>query len=294
MSGADFSAFHLTPYHDLTDFPARYAIQVNNCGVKQNYPSPLDIYRPRGRRDYSILYVSSGWIRVNHGDEIVRLNPNQGILYMPKAEQVNFFSPEGQPTVHYVYFTGTAISETVDQLDAQDSMLFQLENGATLRALFHQMAQRFRPLKALNGRKPINQPGINGLLLQILDVLLQSKETKNGGGSYLLLPAMNFITENFRQPITLEQCAATLNLSVGRFAHLFTEHYGISPYRFILSMRMDEATELLLDSTLSISKVAEQSGFSDPCYFSRLFRKYTGRTPNEYRSRRIAPPSGET
>ena len=102
MSGADFSAFHLTPYHDLTDFPARYAIQVNNCGVKQNYPSPLDIYRPRGRRDYSILYVSSGWIRVNHGDEIVRLNPNQGILYMPKAEQVNFFSPEGQPTVHYV------------------------------------------------------------------------------------------------------------------------------------------------------------------------------------------------
>ena len=92
------------------------------------------------------------------------------------------------------------------------------------------------------------------------------------------------------QGITLEECARTVQLSVGRFGHLFTEYYGISPHRFLLSLRLDEARDLLINSGMSINRVAEKTGFLDPCYFSRLFKKYTGLTPKEYRSQK----GGET
>ena len=60
---------------------------------------------------------------------------------------------------------------------------------------------------------------------------------------------------------------------------------SVSPYKFILSMRMDEAKELLLFSSMSINEISEQIGFTDSSYFSRIFRKYTGYSPTSWRSR---------
>ncbi len=281
----------MKPYHDLTDFAAAHCIQVNNCGIKQVYPVHQDIYRPKGRQDYSILYVASGWIEVSHKDRMVRLKAGKCILYMPGVSHVNRFSSEGNPTVYYVYFTGTGIPEIMALFDCASSLIFDVEYGASLQTLFHQMVHLFRPLKALNGRQPVSKPGISGLLLQIIDLLLQCLEQQKSPGSNALIPAMNYLVEHFREPITLEECAKTVQLSVGRFGHLFTEYFGISPHRFLLSLRLDEAKDLLINSSMSINKVAEKTGFLDPCYFSRLFKKYTGFTPKAYRNQKGEAPS---
>ena len=277
---------NMKPYVDLTDFPAIYSIQMNNCGVKQNYPVRQDTYRPAGRKDYSLLYVADGWIQVSHEGRLIQLKTGQCILYMPGTESLNIFSMDGHPTVYYAYFTGTAIRETMDLFGADASMIFRVEYSTSLRTLFHQMVHLFRPLKALNGRQPINKPGINGLLLQIIDLLLQSNNSQKNMENSQLLPAVNYLMEHFHEPITLEECADTVQLSVGRFGHLFTGYYGISPHRFLVSLRLDESKDLLVNSDMSINRIAERVGFFDPCYFSRLFKKYTGCTPKEYRERK--------
>lgn len=285
-AGLDAIAANMKPYHDLTDFAPVHCIQVNNCGIKQDYPIRQDIYRPKGRQDYSILYVAAGWIEVSHRGRLIRLKAGKWILYMPGVSYVNLFSSEGSPTVYYVYFTGSGIRETMDLFETDSSIVCDVEHGAALQTLFHQMVHLFRPIKAINGRQPVSKPGINGLLLQILDLLLQSMEQEKSPGSNSLIPAMNYLVEHFREPITLEECARTVQLSVGRFGHLFTEYFGISPHRFLLSLRLDEARDLLINSGMSINKVAEKTGFLDPCYFSRLFKKYTGLTPKAYRNQR--------
>ncbi|MBQ7182681.1 MAG: helix-turn-helix transcriptional regulator [Clostridia bacterium] len=290
MTGLQSIIANMKPYHDLTDFAPAHCIQVNNCGIKEGYPIRQDIYRPKGRQDYSLLYVASGWIEVSHQARMNRLTAGKWILYMPGVPYVNLFSSEGDPTVYYVYFTGHGIHETMALFETDSSLICDMEHGAALQTLFHQMVHLFRPIKALNGRHPVSKPGINGLLLQILDLLLQSREQEKSPGSNTLIPAMNYLVEHFREPITLEECARTVQLSVGRFGHLFTEYYGISPHRFLLSLRLDEARDLLINSGMSINRVAEKTGFLDPCYFSRLFKKYTGLTPKEYRSQK----GGET
>ena len=60
MTGLQSIIANMKPYHDLTDFAPAHCIQVNNCGIKEGYPIRQDIYRPKGRQDYSLLYVASG------------------------------------------------------------------------------------------------------------------------------------------------------------------------------------------------------------------------------------------
>lgn len=287
MNDTGHELVNLKPYHDLTDFPPKYPIQVNNCGIKQNYPIPQDVLRPNGRHDYSILYQASGWSHVNTGSDIIRLEAGNCIIYMPGAWQLTSFSPDAGPTVYYVYFTGTAVREIMSRFNIRESLVFTVESAALFKTLFCQMTQLFRPLKAINGRQPVFDLTVIGLLFQVLDILLRSMEKKEKPERSVILPAVTYMGEHYHEQINLEQYARIVNLSVGRFAHLFTTHIGISPYRYILSLRMDEARELLENTSMGINDISVQVGFNDPGYFSRLFRKNLGCSPKEYRDRAV-------
>lgn len=84
----------------------------------------------------------------------------------------------------------------------------------------------------------------------------------------------------------MEKYAEIAHLSLGRFSHLFTKKTGMSPLKYVLSLRIEEAKELLMYSSMSISEVAVSIGIAEPSYFSRIFRKYVGLSPTEYRNQR--------
>jgi len=66
--------------------------------------------------------------------------------------------------------------------------------------------------------------------------------------------------------------------------HMFKEAMGVSAYSYVLDLRLSKAAELLLSSELSIAEIAYETGFSDPLYFSRIFRKRCGSSPEAFRS----------
>ena len=59
--------------------------------------------------------------------------------------------------------------------------------------------------------------------------------------------------------------------------------YALSPSQYIISVRLNKAKELMRSPFLSLEAVAQESGFSSPQYFSRVFKKETGMTPYAYR-----------
>lgn len=278
---------NIRPYRDLTDFPAEKCIQVNNCGSKSNYGSSHTLLRPNGRKDYYLLYVVTGWLDVGTSDHLMRLYAGQCAVFTPGVPQVISFSVDGDPTIFYVHFTGAGVDEVMSGMRRRGMTIRTIGDRTMFEILFHQMVQAFLPLKALNGRKAISVPKVNGLLLQLLDLLMQSGENaiKSKQDHDAITPALLYISEHYREQIDLEQCAALTHLSPGRFAHLFTESMNVSPYKFILSLRIDEAKELLLYSSMSINEISEQIGFADSSYFSRIFRKYTGCSPSDWRKR---------
>lgn len=98
-----------------------------------------------------------------------------------------------------------------------------------------------------------------------------------------LIPAMEYITQNYRQKISLQQVAEQCFLSPNYFHRLFKKTFKISPFNYIQQLRMDEALRSLIYSTKSIREIAFEIGLEDEAYFSRLFSKIYLTSPGRFR-----------
>ena len=97
--------------------------------------------------------------------------------------------------------------------------------------------------------------------------------------------AKEYINENFRRDISLDDVSREVDISPYYFSKLFKQETGKNFIEYLTEIRLKNARELLQDSRLSIKEICAQSGYSDPNYFSRIFKKYEGVTPSEFRER---------
>ena len=84
--------------------------------------------------------------------------------------------------------------------------------------------------------------------------------------------------------VDLRELAASLDVSYDGFRHAFKKHTGLPPHQYLLQLRIHRARELLCGTDLTVRQIAASLGFEDPYYFSRAFRKMTGRSPNRWRA----------
>lgn len=96
--------------------------------------------------------------------------------------------------------------------------------------------------------------------------------------------AKAYIEENFKESLTLEEVSKYVELSPFYFSKLFKEQFGLTFIDFITTVRMDFAMKEMADASKSLKEICYTIGYKDPNYFSRAFKKHTGRTPSEYRS----------
>jgi AraC-like DNA-binding protein len=122
-------------------------------------------------------------------------------------------------------------------------------------------------------------------LLHIME-LIHRHEASNEDGStaeYAVRKAIQYMKSNFMVEFNRDQLAEHVSLSPGYFSVLFKEHTGVSPIRYLNKIKVDYAKELLRNTALPIKQIAEDSGFKDSFYFSRLFLKETGLSPRDFR-----------
>lgn len=96
--------------------------------------------------------------------------------------------------------------------------------------------------------------------------------------------AVCYITRNLNG-VSLLNTARHVNLSQSYFSTVFKKELGVSFSDYVIQARIDKAKEMFIAGDCKISYVATALGFSDPSYFSRVFKKITGIRPNEYRNR---------
>lgn len=92
-----------------------------------------------------------------------------------------------------------------------------------------------------------------------------------------------YIQENYTRDISLQDIAGSLHYSDAYFSKIFKQCFGKNFTVYLTEYRVDEAKKLLADISVSIKDVGERLGFHDANYFSRVFKRITGKTPSEYR-----------
>lgn len=94
----------------------------------------------------------------------------------------------------------------------------------------------------------------------------------------------DFLVENYTQDINLNLIANNLNYSSSYLTKIFCQVYNCTPSKYITSLRIFNAQRMLLHNPeLSIREISETVGYHDQGYFSRIFKKQTGKTPFEFR-----------
>lgn len=99
----------------------------------------------------------------------------------------------------------------------------------------------------------------------------------------LVVRAQNYIQENFQRDLSLDEVSRQLDLSPYYFSKLFKEETGSNFVEYVTSLRMERAKQLLTEEGRSMKEICAEVGYSDPNYFSRIFKKNMGVTPTEYR-----------
>lgn len=101
--------------------------------------------------------------------------------------------------------------------------------------------------------------------------------------SELIKKAIGYIYEHFNTPLTLEETAESVHLHPSYFSSLFKQSTGSSFKEYLNMVRIEESKRLLSNTDFSIIDVAVAVGFDDQSYFSKVFKKYTGLTPKQFR-----------
>lgn len=95
--------------------------------------------------------------------------------------------------------------------------------------------------------------------------------------------AAAYMESNYSEDISIERLVDISHYSQRHFIRLFSDAYHVSPQKYLTSIRLRHACTILKDTDLSVTETAMYCGFGDPNYFSRIFKKYSGMTPLQYR-----------
>ncbi|WP_271270380.1 helix-turn-helix domain-containing protein [Aliamphritea hakodatensis] len=118
------------------------------------------------------------------------------------------------------------------------------------------------------------------LLAPVLDVAATRGES--GQDEVRMQKVLSYIDRHLTH-LDMTDLASQLGFSDGHFSRWFNNVMGVSPKRYVIQKRVEAATRLLLFGGQNIEAVARHCGYEDALYFSRIFKKYTGLSPREYR-----------
>jgi AraC-like DNA-binding protein len=100
--------------------------------------------------------------------------------------------------------------------------------------------------------------------------------------------AIAYLHQNYTRPISRWEIAEAVGVSEDYLSRIFNRELNISPWDYLNRYRVLQSKQLLLNTTDSIGAIAHQVGFKDQAYFSRVFHKVTGVSPQVFRETSVS------
>lgn len=110
---------------------------------------------------------------------------------------------------------------------------------------------------------------------------------KIGNSITLAYRIMDYLEHHFAEDITVDSVAEAMFLNKDYIAHVFKDETGFSLMNYVISLRINKAKLLLLETDKSITDIAIECGYSDFAYFSKQFKKITKLAPSKFRKMKV-------
>ena len=284
--------------HRLTD--GLYPISLGMTQANDNYKLQQD-----ANHCHTLIYCLSGSGELRYQDrkrtikrgDLVIINPNMPFTFkIDKASKTVDKSTQSEKQltnretkasdniVYWINFTGSLAQDFAERL------LMKMDSGKAHVGVLNNIVSDFDHLLALGARGYTATNVIHAvhILQQALSFLaLQLRLTMFNNSSSFDLEAVEALMRNsLHQELSLDTLAHYSQLSKFHFAKKFKELTDSSPIQHFINMKIQHACSQLDNSDIAIKDIASGLGYSDPYYFSRLFKKLVGISPKQYRDSR--------
>jgi len=251
---------------------------------------PHHFMRRQRPMDYLLFWVLGGKGFVE--SEGKRHVASAGDLFcLRKGELHEYGSDQRDPwDIVWVHFVGSLAPTFVERIRSfGDRFVIPLGHDAELRdrwmelVIFHTAGGPHCAIRANTGLY-----GLLGLIVHKLELKRAAPATEMPFDVHRI---QTYIHDRLAGVITVDDLARQANLSTPHFTRTFRKLFQVSPMQYVLQTRVAHASSLLTETAVPLKQIGAAVGCPDPYYFSRLFKKMTGKSPSAYREARRRTPA---
>lgn len=124
---------------------------------------------------------------------------------------------------------------------------------------------------------------------QVTNAVSERSIDKKKQSENSMMEAKLFLDRNLYRDLSVEEAATHVGLSTSYFSLLFKQTFGETFIEYVTRQRMERAKSMLAESQKSVAQIAKEVGYAERRYFTKVFMKYTGDNPTDYRSKFQSP-----
>lgn len=249
------------------------------------YPKAKYHYRQRthGSDQHILIYCLEGKGKAQVQKNNYILQPGSFIIIPAGVAHSYASAEEDSWTIYWIHFTGSVSKKMVETLK-------QKINGFSARVAFKQKRlDLFDDMYACleRGYGNDNLCYANLCLYHFFSSFLYDDQFNLHEKTHADDPveiSISFMQQHIAQVLSLEEIARSVNFSASHYSALFRKKTGFAPIEYFNHLKIQLACQYLHFTELRVKEIADKLGIEDPYYFSRLFTKLMGMSPNQYRS----------
>lgn len=248
------------------------------------YPRAHHHYRLRkkGAKQYIFIYCTKGKGEIRINDTTTQISPNQFFI-LPKNIKHEYRADEKDPwSIYWFHFNGSLASKLYNRYVSTSTDLrnipFSTENIDTFNKIFNLFDNN-------NREHDLEYANLSALNFISSFIYYNSEEQMDLGQDNNVIDAIKeYLLSDLQKNYTLDDIAEKFNYSKSYLHTKFKKRTGYSIIVFLNLKKVQKACEYLIYTDLSIKEISFKVGFDDPLYFSRIFKKYMGKSPRKYKN----------
>lgn len=258
-----------------------------NCGLETHIPPSSYYYNglKRGgnpREPYLVFqYTLDGYGIFQTPQKKWILEPeNAFFAIIPSSHAYYFPSSSKQWTFFWIIFQHTYLAQRIQNRQAQSGPVLRISPESPL------LGKSIDLIELIASSNPHDELTLEQILFEWLiqyERLVNQTLYPQQEREKLLKEVRSYILANLSQKFGVSEVASFYGMSRSHFSHFFKKKTGYLPYDYILHIRLEEASHLLLTQKDKLEVIAQKTGFTDANHLCKIFRKHFHMTPGTFR-----------
>jgi AraC-like DNA-binding protein len=248
--------------------------------IGRNKAKPNFQLKPRLISYYYLHFVLEGEGDITHGEEHLPIREGDLYCLFPNRLYRSGTNPAKPLSVFWFAFDGPQAEALVQRMGFFTHFLQNNVVDGVMKYVLEDLWKVFHQ-SAPDSLSRVSH--MYRLFEQIIVNAEASRTTVGNEGEYWLDKGFEFMNMHYTEGITVEDAADFAGVNRSYFSAVFTKREGLSPSRYLVSLKMAKAAELLTQFGLSVSEVAQSLSYLEIASFTKAFKHAYGMSPNQYR-----------